>query len=346
MAGMKRNHRHRVAAGLAATAALGTAAMLARGGDRPAQAEPAGDAEATTSKQSEMRYGAVVGSAWDLPETRNDRVDFFIEFLMTKKRDKMHEWLERLGRYAPMIQAELRERGMPEDLVFLAMMESGLDPNAYSRADAAGMWQFIEETGERYGLEVSRDVDERRDPIEATGAALDYLQELHERFGSWYLAAAAYNTGENRIDRILRERAGGARGDENLYWQISPHIPRETRDYVPLMLAAGYIAKNPAKYGFTNLKYQEPLAFDEVEVPGGVDFDVIATAAGVNEDALRDLNPHLVRDRTPAKRAWTVRLPAGHRQQFAANFEAALTGGPKLATQQAESRQAGDNLAD
>ena len=341
---MKGRSKRGLAAGLAATSLIGTAAIATRGTEKAPGEQADTGPDPLTAPESQARFGAVVGSDWDLPATRNDRVDFFIEFLTTKKRDKMHLWLERLGKYAPMIQEELRKRDMPEDLVFLAMMESGLDPDAYSKADAAGMWQFIEETGERYGLEVTGEIDERRDPVESTQAALDYLQVLHKRFGSWYLAAAAYNTGENRIDRILRERAGGARGDEALYWKISPHIPRETRDYVPLMLAAGYIAKNPQQYGFTDLKYQQPLSFDEVEVPGGVGFDVIAAAAGVDEAALKDLNLHLRKGRTPMKRPWTVRLPAGTKAQFAANFEAALHG-PALAGQQAP-RTAGDVLAD
>src|SRR5690606_22886879 len=122
-----------------------------------------------------------------------------------RNRDRTKVWLERQGRYGPLIREELRRRGMPEDLLYLALIESGLSPKAYSRAAASGMWQFISETGRRYGLEVSSEVDERRDPIRSTSAALDYLQELYARFGSWYLAAAAYNTGENRIDRILRE---------------------------------------------------------------------------------------------------------------------------------------------
>lgn len=319
---MRESKKRKWAAGIMATSVGMTGAAAVSQSAAPA-------AEATTHMDTEsateaMKHGAVVGSSWDMPVTRNDRVDFFIEYLMTQKHDDMEQWLERLGRYAPMLQAELRERGMPEDLVFLAMMESGLDPNAYSSADAAGLWQFIEETGERYGLEVSDEVDERRDPVKATGAALTYLQELHERFGSWYLAAAAYNTGENRVARILDEQAGGARGDEALYWQISPHIPRETRDYVPLMLAAGHIAKNPAQYGFTDLQYQEPLTFDVVEVPAGVDFETIAQAAGTDVDAIRDLNPQLRKDRTPEKRPWSVRIPQGTSDAFAANFE----GGP------------------
>src|SRR5690606_31655897 len=127
-----------------------------------------------------------------------------------------------------------------------------------------GIWQFIAETGKRYGLEVNRAVDERRDFEEATDAALDYLGELHERFGSWYLAAAAYNTGENRVGRILRQRTGSERASDEAYYDIWPKLPRETRDYVPLMIAAARIAKEPAKYGFGHVEPDPPLAFDAV----------------------------------------------------------------------------------
>src|SRR5690606_16951396 len=144
------------------------------------------------------------GVRWDLTMTRNDRVEYWIRFLRTRNRDRTRLWLERSGRYAPMIRRELRARNMPEDLVYLALIESGFSPRAYSRAHAVGIWQFIAGTGRRYGLEISPYVDERRDPIAATRAALDYLQDLYGRFGSWYLAAAAYNTGENRVERILR----------------------------------------------------------------------------------------------------------------------------------------------
>ena len=152
--------------------------------------------------------------SWDLTVTDHERVDFFVEFLMGKNHDKTRLWLERIGKYGPLIQRELRARGMPEDLLYLTMIESGFDPNAYSRAHAAGLWQFIEETGERYGLEVTRYVDERRDPVKATAAALTYLSEMHERFGSWYLSAAGYNTGENRVGRIMREQTGRKRANK------------------------------------------------------------------------------------------------------------------------------------
>jgi membrane-bound lytic murein transglycosylase D len=249
--------------------------------------------------------------SWDLTVTDHERVDFFIEFLMGKNYDKTRAWLERMGKYAPLIRNELRERGMPQDLLYLAMIESGLSPDAYSRAHAAGIWQFIEETGERHGLEVSQYLDERRDPVKATAAALDYLQEMYDRFGSWYLAAAGYNTGENRVGRLMRERTGSETGTDAGYWVIWNQLPSETRDYVPLMLAMGHIAKEPAKYGFHGLQPQAPLQFEEVVVPGGTQLADVARAAGVDFDTVRDLNPQLVRKQAPPGRRWAVRLPMG-----------------------------------
>lgn len=310
---MRKEGKRAVALGLAASAILGAAELMRNGTNRKKRVARVLDTSATAPEP-------VIDPDWDLPSERNDRVDFFMEFLLGQRRDDMKLWIERLGRYGPMIQSELRERDMPEDLVYLAMIESGLDTGAYSSADAAGIWQFIEPTGERYGLEVSDYVDERRDPVKATRAALDYLQDLHDQFGSWFLAAAAYNTGENRIERVLNEQVGGARGDEALYWQISSHIPRETRDYVPLMLAAAHITKDHDKYGLSDLTFQQPLRFAEVTVPGATSLADIADATGVDEDTIRELNPALVQGTTPPDREWPVRVPVDQAERAAARF--------------------------
>lgn len=277
------------------------------------------ESEAMTFRSMPLEPRA--GAGWDLAVTHNDRVQFWIGFLQGRNKERTHVWLEREGMYGEFIRSRLRERGMPEDLFYLAMIESGLSTRAYSHAHAAGIWQFIAETGRRYGLEVSTYLDERRDPVKSTEAALDYLEELYERFGSWYLAAAGYNSGENRVDRILRERAGGERGDDELYWRIASHLPRETRDYVPLMLAAGHIGKDPNAYGFYGIEHQPPLAFDRVEVDGGTSLAAVAAAAGVDAAAVGDLNPHLIREVTPPGRAWEVRVPVGRRTAVLANLE-------------------------
>jgi membrane-bound lytic murein transglycosylase D len=263
---------------------------------------------------------ARTSTTWDLPATRNDAVENWIDYLSNRNADKTRLWMERSGKYAPMIRAELRRRGMPEDLLYLAFIESGFTPRAYSSAAASGIWQFIAETGRRYGLEVNSEVDERRDPLKSTGAALDYLQELHDEFGSWYLAAAAYNSGENRIARIMREHTGSVKGDDAAFWKIAPYLPKETRNYVPLMLAAGYINKQPEAHGFTEVEYQDPLQFEVAWVPGGTPLTVVAKAAGVTDSAVKDLNPHLMQGHTPFKRGWAVRIPSGTKTAFDQRF--------------------------
>lgn len=272
-------------------------------------------------------------ATWDLPVEKNARVDQWISFLAGRNADKTQLWMERSGRYTPMIREQLRARGMPEDLIYLAFIESGYSPKAYSKAAASGIWQFIAETGRRYGLEVSSYVDERRDPVESTRAALDYLEALYKRFGSWYLAAAAYNSGENRVERILRERAGGMKGDDALFWRIAPYLPRETRDYVPLMLAAGHINKEPRKYGFQEVEFWQPLAYDTAWVPAQTSLSVVAKAAGVTLEDVNELNTHLLRGTTPPGRAWPVRIPRGTYQAFLADFPALF------AAEQAEAKK-------
>lgn len=188
---------------------------------------------------------------WDLPNLDNKRVDMWVGiFSGAKHKDRFAMWLDRKLTYEPMISEKLAKRDMPQDLIYLAMIESGFNPKARSRAQAGGLWQFISETGQRYGLTVNKRVDERNDPAKATDAALAYLSDLYDRFGSWYLAAAAYNTGENRVGRIMRTVTGKERGTDADYYRISSRLPRETRDYVPMMIAAARIAKEPAKYGF------------------------------------------------------------------------------------------------
>jgi membrane-bound lytic murein transglycosylase D len=295
-----------VASALVLGLGLPTPAVAQRSDGLPEDGRPVEPATALAS-----------GVLWDLPVTRNAQVETWIAFLRGRNREKTGLWLQRSGRYAPMIRQALRQRGMPEDLVYLAAIESGFSPSAYSPAKAAGIWQFIAETGRRYGLEVSSYVDERRDPLKATVAALDYLQKLHGQFGNWYLAAAAYNSGENRIVRILRERRENARGNEELFWRIAPHLPQETRDYVPLMLAAGHIGKEPEKYGFANLDYQVPLVFETVEVRGGTRLSTVARAIKVAADDVEELNLHLVQKMTPPGRLMEVRIPTGHDKRVA-----------------------------
>lgn len=319
----RRNKGTVAAAGLAASSIAMIAGASNPAADSPAEAALAGLADASETVRREIVPAA---AAFDLPTHEHENIDFFVDYLIGKQHDRTHLWLERIGKYGPMIQQELRARGMPQDLLYLTMIESGFDPNAYSSADAAGLWQFIEETGERYGLEVSTYVDERRDPVKSTAAALTYLQDMHDRFDSWFLSAAGYNTGENRVGRLMREITGAESGSEADYWKIWAELPRETRDYVPLMLAVRQIAAEPAKYGFTGIELQEPLAFDEVMVPGGTKLADVATAAGTSADVIEGLNPHFIKQQTPPDREMAVRVPVGLEQRVAAAFTAGQTG--------------------
>ena len=281
---------------------------------------PKHDARTGVAPQAAVHAEDAAVSAWDLPNLDHPWVDYWVERFTTDKRGDMAKFLERSGRYAPMISQKLTERGMPQDLIYLAMIESGMNPKAYSPAHASGLWQFIRETGKRYGLDVNRAVDERNDPVKSTDAALTYLQEMYERFGSWYLAAAGYNTGENRVGRIMREETGSERGTEESYYRIWDRLPRETRDYVPLMIAAARIAKEPAKYGFEGVEYETPLAYEEVPVDPATPLAAVAEAAGVPLKVLKQLNPHLKLNRTRNDMRSLVRIPEGTRTAFLVNW--------------------------
>ena len=257
--------RHGIAV-FTAVAAASVAIQIGSGSDTSAGTAFINHAFATVAD----RPSTVNRDGWDIANIDNGRVDMWIEIFTTrpKLRDRFAVWLERKPKYEPMISAKLAERDMPQDLIYLAMIESGFNPKAYSHAHAGGLWQFISETGRRYGLTVNKRVDERNHPDKATDAALAYLTDLHERFGSWYLAAAAYNTGENRVGRIMREVTGKERGTDADYYRISSRLPRETRDYVPMMIAAARISKDPAKYGFgPESKYRRTAAAEVTQEP-------------------------------------------------------------------------------
>lgn len=309
-----------------------------------------GDAPLTSALAKVDSDAGSAAPVWDLPNLDHPRVDYWVERFRTDKRDEFARFLRRSGRYVPMISAKLEERGMPQDLVYLAMIESGFNPKAYSRAHASGLWQFISGTAARYGLDMNRAVDERNDPVKATDAALDYLTYLHNRFGSWYLAAAGYNTGENRVARIMRQVTGSERGKEEDYYRIWSRLPRETRDYVPLMVAAARISKSPAEYGFGDVELEAPLVCEEVIVELATPLSAVAQASGTTVEKIRELNPHFKLNRTRNDMRSPVRLPVGGAARFAANWEAVKTGSV-YAQAAAEARttqyrvRRGDNLS-
>lgn len=301
-------------AGLAAAAAVVRTPGLIEGAAESAvegAAASRGAAQVAVTADSATRGG--LGPDWDLANIDHPRVDYWVARFDTvpDMRKKFQEFLDRGGAWAPMIMERLEARGMPLDLLYLAMIESGFEPAATSHARAAGVWQFIPETGRRYGLAIDRAVDERRDPVRATDAALDYLQDLYRRYGSWYLAAAAYNTGEGRVSRIMRQQFGreGARSEQD-YYRIWERLPRETRDYVPLMIAAGRITKDAKAYGFEPMRL-EAREWEAVTVPPATPLARIAEGIGGSIQEILALNPHFLLDRTPNDRDYAVRLPVG-----------------------------------
>ena len=253
---------------------------------------------------------AELAPSLSLPVAMNERVDRWMERYLTDQRASFEKYLSREGLYSDMIRERLRARGMPEDLYYLAAIESGFSPGATSRVSASGMWQFMGPTAREFGLQIDEYVDERRDPIRATEAALDYLQALHGQFGSWYLAAAAYNAGPGRVSRALKAHAGDQAGDEELYWDIIEHLPRETRAYVPKMLALIVLGQAAEDYGF-EVKRADPVEFDRVWVPGATSLRWVASSLEVPSSKIRELNPHLIRGTTPPGGLFPIRIPPG-----------------------------------
>jgi len=250
----------------------------------------------------------------NIPIVVNERVIAWIEYFSGAGRRHFTRYLERSSRYMPLMKAILREQGMPTDLVYIALIESGFNNHAYSRAAAVGPWQFIGSTGRIYGLRQDGWVDERRDPIKSTYAAAKLFRHLHDEYDDWYLAMVGYNAGPGRVNKAIE--ITGSRD----FWVWADHkkaLRAETRDYVPKFIAATIIAKNPEKFGFRNLDYQDAWEHESAPVETQTDLSVIATCAGVSEDKVFELNSHLVRGVTPpGERGYKVRLPKGTKDKF------------------------------
>lgn len=261
------------------------------------------------AKEKEVQY--------DFPVTMNKHVEFYLDFFQTKQRKTFTRWLERSGRYVPMIQKELQEAGMPLDLAYLPMIESGFSLTAYSRARAVGPWQFIRATGRNYGLTVNSYIDERRNPEKATKAAIAYLSDLYNEFGSWHLAVAGYNAGEGKIRRAIK------RYKTDNFWELAKkrYLKLETKRYVPKLIAAIIIAKNPEKYGFTDINYQEPLSYETVGVPRWTSLRAVAIACNVEFEELHNLNRELRRRLTPPNYStFPLKVPVGKKVLVAENL--------------------------
>ncbi len=254
----------------------------------------------------------------DIPLTLNSKVEYFLYYFQTRGKASFDRWLSRSSRYLPMMKEILKREGMPEDLVYVAMIESGFHLHARSWANAVGPWQFISDTGRRYSLRIDQWVDERKDPVKATTAAALYLKELYGMFkGDWYLAAAGYNAGENKILRAITMY------NTSDFWEISrgSYLKRETKEYVPKLLAAAIIAKDPARYGFSDVAYLPPLEYDVVTIPSRTDLELVARLTGTTYESIRELNPDLRHWCTPPNYPdYELKIPKGTKAQFERDY--------------------------
>ena len=248
----------------------------------------------------------------DLPLMMTDPVAGYISYFSTRGRGTLEHALARSGRYQEMIQRVLKEEGVPQDLIYLAQAESGFHPLALSRAGARGMWQFMASRAKGYGLERDWWVDERQDPEKSTQAAARHLKDLYSEFGDWYLAMAAYNSGPGTVQNAVK-RTGYAD-----YWQLYKRnvLPKETRNYVPIILAVTIMAKNPEQYGLNEVVTEKPVASDVVKIDYPVDLRLVAECVDASTNTLQDLNPSLLRLTTPKDREFELHLPAGTKDRY------------------------------
>jgi membrane-bound lytic murein transglycosylase D len=246
-----------------------------------------------------------------------ERIEFWVDFWSTRGSGHFQVYLERMAIYEAWVEAELDARGLPRSLKYLPIVESGYHEIIASRVGATGLWQLMAPTARELGLTVGALVDDRRDPLASTRAALDYLETMHGMFGSWFLALAAYNAGPGRIRGIVTRHAPGQDPLTDLdYLELRPHLPAETREFVPRFFAAARIARDPERYGFERHAPHAVLAWEEVMVPDATSLDVVAWAAGVPEDEVRALNRHYLRGFTPNGEPRVVRIPTGAGDRF------------------------------
>ncbi len=251
---------------------------------------------------------------YDLPVVMNDRVRSSIAYFQTVAHDAFVKYLQRSQKYTPMMSRIIAEYGLPQDLIYLSLIESGYNPNAYSWARAMGLWQFISSTGRMYKLDRNWWMDERKDPIKATHAACQFLRDLYKQFGDWELAMAAYNGGPGRVSRTIKKM----KTDD--FWQLQ--LKRQTMDYVPLIYAAAIIAKEPEKYGFTDIVFEPEIVWEEVEIDRCLELKVVAQEVGCSVQELQVLNPELLRKFTPPNiKSYRLKIPVGSKSKFLAAYD-------------------------
>jgi membrane-bound lytic murein transglycosylase D len=288
------------------------------------------DASSSARSQTPSKYDDVTESEInllnldikDVPMEYRYMVVKWLDYYQGRGRSYMERYLERSTRYLPLLKETLKTNGLPEDLVYIPLIESGFSPKARSRAGAVGYWQFIRGTGRRYGLVIDRLVDERQDPIKSSEAAALYFKGLYNLFGSWYLAIASYNVGENRIQRAVMTHLTRS------FWELAHRraLPAETVDYVPKFIAACMIARAPEKYGFVDIDFNHPMTFDVVESSKSVDLQKLAFLMSIPYKEIREMNPsYRTRVATPIRGKILIRVPVGKRALAMENLEKTYT---------------------
>jgi membrane-bound lytic murein transglycosylase D len=255
---------------------------------------------------SPMSFDPTQNVTFDFPVILNKQVEMYLHFFQNGFREQFAQWLQMSAAYMPIMEASLAEAGLPRDLVYLAMIESGYNPVACSKSMAVGLWQFMEGTGLQYNLEIDKYVDERRDPGKSTQAAVAFLADLYKEFGDWHLAVAAYNGGPGKI------RNGLAKFKVDNFWDLAnkDYLALETKRYVPKLIAALIIAKQPEKFGFTQLSFHAPPRYDAITASPGMSLEAVALITNSNVEKIKQLNPELRQNKTPPNVSdYEVKIP-------------------------------------